>query len=75
VTFHDPDKMLTELERIRNDQSTWQPDKETGELKPMPVVIEPQVGARYVDVARTVDVVTAAKFKEINFGGGKGTKN
>ena len=71
-TFYDSDKMLEALKKIRNDKTTWQKDKETGELKPLPVVIEPQVGARYGDVARTVDAVTAAEFKEINFGGGKG---
>ena len=66
-------ELRTELERIYNDKATWQEDdKNPGKLKPMPVVIEPHPGTYYGDVAITADAAKAAKFEEINFGGGLG---
>jgi hypothetical protein len=71
------EELRTRLDAIYNNRSTWQQDKDhPGNLKPMPIVIEPYPGTYYDDVARTVDVVKAAKFDEVNFGGGLGaTKN
>ena len=68
-------ELLAELLKIYNTRETWRPDKDNpGELKPMPVVIEPRPGTYYADVAMTVDAVKAADFEEINFGGGLGAK-
>ena len=61
-----------ELERIAADPNSMVPDKETGGKKLMSVVIEPYPGACYEDVAKTTDACNAAKFTEINFGGGLG---
>ncbi|MEQ1633000.1 MAG: biopolymer transporter ExbD [Planctomycetota bacterium] len=67
------DDLLTQLKRIYNNRDTWQDDKEKpGQKKPMPVVIEPHPGTYYDDAAKTADVVKAAGFTEINFGGGLG---
>jgi len=65
--------LKSQLDRIYNNRDTWQDDKDhPGQKKPMPVVIEPHPGTFYDDVARTTDVVKAANFSEINFGGGLG---
>jgi biopolymer transport protein ExbD len=65
--------LLTQLERIYNNRQTWQPDKDKpGQLKPMPVVIEPHPGTYYNDAAITADAVRKAGFTEVNFGGGLG---
>lgn len=66
-----------ELEKVHEDRSTWHEDEETGEMKPMPIVIEPMDNVMYADVAQTVDAIHAAvpengKEFEINFGGGRG---
>lgn len=67
------DDLLTQLKRIYNNRDTWQDDKDKpGQKKPMPVVIEPHPGCYYDDAAKTADVVKAAGFTEINFGGGLG---
>jgi biopolymer transport protein ExbD len=68
------DDVLTELKRIASDPSSQVPDKETGGKKLMSCVIEAYPGTFYEDVAKTTDACNAAGFKEINFGGGLGTK-
>jgi hypothetical protein len=71
------EELKDRLQRVYDNHSTWQPDKDhPGDTKPIPIVIEPYPGTYYDDVARTVDVVKACKFPEVNFGGGLGaTKN
>ena len=71
------EELQTRLQRVYDNKGTWQPDKEhPGEAKPMPIVIEPYPGTYYDDVARTVDVIKACNFPEVNFGGGLGaTRN
>jgi len=72
---YNPDELLAELKRISNDTNLLQPDKDNpGKMKKMPVVIEPHPGVVYKDAAETADAVKEAGFKEINFGGGLGTK-
>ena len=74
--FTDEERLLNELERIAGDARQLVPDdKNPGRKKKKPVVIEPQPGTTYGDVATTVDIVTKAGFEEINFGGGRGTRN
>ncbi len=69
-----PEDLKTQLERIYNNRDTWQDDKDKpGQKKPMPVVIEPHPGTFYDDAAKTADIVKAAGFTEINFGGGLGS--
>ena len=69
----DIDTLKQKLERIAADPSKRVDDpKNPGQKKLMDVVIEPDVGAVYVDVAETVDVVRAAGFDDVNFGGGRG---
>ena len=63
-----------ELQRIAGDPSSQVPDKTTGGKKLMGCVIEAYPGTFYEDVAKTTDACNAAGFKEINFGGGLGTK-
>lgn len=71
--FTDLDKMKRELEKIRADPSSVVADSANpGKRKLMPVVIEPQPGTTYGDVAMTVDAIKSAGFDEINFGGGRG---
>ena len=65
--------LLVQLQRIYDNKATWQPDKDKpGQLKPMPVVIEPHAGTYYNDAAITADAVRKAGFTEVNFGGGLG---
>lgn len=64
--------LLAELKRIARDRATWREDPATGNLVPMPVVIEPGQGATYGDVVRTLDAVHGAGFVAIAFGGGPG---
>lgn len=71
-TVSNLEQLKTELTRIASDKSLWQKDKDTGELKPMPVVVEPATNTVYDDVAKAVDAVKAAGFVDINFGGGMG---
>lgn len=67
------EELRTKLDAVWNNRSTWQPDKDhPGQEKPIPIVIEPYPGTYYDDVAHTVDAVKAAKFEEVNFGGGLG---
>jgi len=69
------ERLLEVLSDIFANHDTWQPDKDKpGEMKPMPVVIEPHPGTYYADAAMTADAVKAAEFREINFGGGLGAK-
>lgn len=72
--IHKLDKLVTKLEEIYRDPSKKQKDPKTGEMKPMAVVVEPLPNTTYGDVATTVDAVTKAGFKEINFGGGYGSE-
>lgn len=72
IKVGDSERLLKELERIYSDRTKWQRDDKTGELKPMPVVIEPGVDTVYGDVAVAVDAVRQAKFEDIQFGGGMG---
>jgi biopolymer transport protein ExbD len=66
------DDLVRELEKIYKDRSKWHKDEKTGEMKPMPVVIEPGVGAVYGDVASCVDAAKKVGFGDIQFGGGMG---
>ncbi|MEO0478779.1 MAG: biopolymer transporter ExbD [Planctomycetota bacterium] len=60
------------LKKISSDESRKVPDKDNpGQRKLMPVVIEPQEGATYGDVATTIDYVRDAEFEEISFGGSR----
>ena len=63
-----------ELTKIYEDPRRRVLDKDTGGQKAMPVVIEPQPGVTYGDVASVVDVVHVSGFDEINFGGGRGRR-
>ena len=63
-----------ELERIAKDPASMIPDKKTGGRKLMACVIEAYPGTYYDDVAKTNDACNAAGFKEVNFGGGLGSK-
>jgi biopolymer transport protein ExbD len=72
--YDDLDRLISDLEKIKSDPSRMVEDKTTGGKKLMPVVIEPDVGTTYGDVAMTVDAVSKAGFKEINFGGGRGRR-
>lgn len=75
VRFDSLDELKDELVKIASDPTRMVPDKEEGGKKVMPIVIEPAPKTVYGDVATTVDIVSAAGFKEINFGGGLGAKN
>jgi biopolymer transport protein ExbD len=71
--FTELDKLREHLAEIAADPTRMVPDKDNpGQRKLMAVVIEPQPGTVYSDVASTVDAIRAAKFEEINFGGGRG---
>ena len=72
VRVDDLDELKTELERIYPDKLITDP--KTGERKAVGVVIEPGTGATYGDVAPCVDAVISAKFTDINFGGGLGSR-
>ena len=63
-----------EMERLAKLPEMQVEDKDKGGTKLMTVVIEPQEGTCNVDVTQTVDAVTSADFKEVNFGGGKGAR-
>ncbi len=68
----DAEDLVKELEKIYRDRAKWHKDPKTGEMKPMPVVIEPGVGAVYGDVAVCVDAARKVGFDDIQFGGGMG---
>ena len=68
----DADDLVKELEKIYKDRAKWHKDPKSGELKPMPVVIEPGVGTVYGDVAVCVDAARKVGFDDIQFGGGMG---
>ncbi len=72
--FQSSDALLEALRKIATDTSRFQRDKETGELKPMSVVIEPGPDTTYGDVATTLDAVREAGFEDISFGGGLGAR-
>ena len=71
--FTDIERMKPELQRLCKEKLV-DDDKNPGKKKKMTVVIEPGPETTYDDVARTVDVVLAAEFEEINFGGGLGAR-
>ncbi len=56
------------LSSIAKDESRLQRNAATGQLEPMPVVIEPGPGVAYGDTTQTADAVQAAGFREISFG-------
>ncbi|MEO0479661.1 MAG: biopolymer transporter ExbD [Planctomycetota bacterium] len=57
------------LTRIAEDESLRiADDSSPGERKLLPVVLEPQDGATYGDVAATLDVIRHAEFDEVRFG-------
>ena len=71
--FRDLERMRKELEKIRHDPNSVVPDAmNPGKRKLLPVVIEPQPGTTYGDVAEVVDAIKSVGFEEINFGGGRG---
>ncbi|MGE0142020.1 MAG: ExbD/TolR family protein [Planctomycetota bacterium] len=72
--FDQLDKFEKALEKIKADPaSSMVPDAmNPGKRKLIPVVIEPQPGTTYGDVAQVVDRVKAIGFEELNFGGGRG---
>lgn len=71
--YDDMTDLKSALTKIATDPQRRVRDKENpGNDKVMPVVIEPDVGSTYGDVAALVDVVTDSGFAEINFGGGRG---
>ena len=73
--FDNLEKLIDKLEAIAADPSKLVPDlKNPGQKKLMAVVIEPDSGSTYGDVAATVDAVSKAGFDEINFGGGRGPR-
>jgi len=71
--FQELGRMQTELKKIKEDPASMVPDSANpGKRKLLPIVIEPQPGTTYGDVAAVVDAVKSAGFEEINFGGGRG---
>ena len=70
--IEDLDELTTELRRIYPEKLLTDP--KTGEHKPIGVVIEPGTGATYGDVAPCVDAVISARFTDIHFGGGLGSR-
>lgn len=73
--YQEIERLVTDLEKIAQDPSRRVPDKDNpGQMKLMSVVIEPDSGTTYGDVAATVDAVSKAGFSEINFGGGRGPR-
>ena len=65
------DDLLKRLKDLRPNMMVK--DDKSGEMKPVGVVVEPDHGAVYGDVAPVVDTIIAAEFKDINFGGGMGS--
>lgn len=64
-----PEALKELLERVYRHRSTWQPDrKRPGQLKPMPLRIDPVEGARWADVVASVDLALSAGFTEIQLG-------
>ncbi|MCA8956471.1 MAG: biopolymer transporter ExbD [Planctomycetes bacterium] len=67
------DDLKRELEELHRDPRWSVPDpKRPGRMKPMSVVIEPDAGTVYGDVAACVDAVKFVGFDDIHFGGGGG---
>lgn len=66
--------LTTELARLAAAPACQVLDPKTLRKKPMMCVIEPGVGVCYDDVARTADIVRAAGFPEVKFGGGAGPR-
>jgi biopolymer transport protein ExbD len=66
------DELKDELNRIKPDK--WITDPKTGQRELVGVVVEPGTGAVYADVAPCVDVILTAGFKNVNFGGGLGSR-
>lgn len=62
-------ELAAQLQRVHDDRSTWQEDAQhPGRLVPPHVVIAPQAGVVYDDVAATADALRAAGYAEIHFG-------
>jgi biopolymer transport protein ExbD len=73
VPVSNVDDLLRELKKVYADKTKWRVDPaKGGEKQPMPVVIEPGPEVVYADAAVCVDAVSAAGFKDIQFGGGLG---
>ncbi len=73
--FDDAEKMRLSLTGIAADPTRRVLDpKMPGRKRLMSVVVEPGVGAVYGDVARTVDLVRAAGFDDVQFGGAGGKR-
>lgn len=73
--FRTKEDLLEELTRIARDPSKRQPDPDNpGKTKLMGVVIEPGQQTTYGDVATTMDMVNAAGFEDVSFGGGQGAR-
>ncbi|MCB9872400.1 MAG: biopolymer transporter ExbD [Planctomycetes bacterium] len=69
------DELKDELKKIHDDPNRRVPDpKKPGSKKVMGVVIEPDTGTVYGDVAPCVDAVKFVGFDDINFGGGLGSE-
>ena len=68
-------ELKEELETIEKDENRKVPDlKNPGQTKLIGVVIEPDTGVVYGDVAPCVDAISSVGFKDINFGGGLGSE-
>ncbi len=73
--YSDKTRFLRELERIVADPARRVPDPQSpGRTRLMSVVVEPGVGAVFGDVAQAVDLVRAAGFDRVDFGGGRGKR-
>ena len=68
------DELKDKLQKIHDDTTKKVKDPKTGELTYMGVVVEPGTQVVYGDVAPVVDTIAFVGFKDINFGGGLGSK-
>ena len=69
------DDLKEELQTIYDDTGREVPDlKNPGQTKKIGVVVEPGTEVVYGDVAPCVDAISMIGFKDINFGGGLGSK-
>jgi biopolymer transport protein ExbD len=57
--------LRAELQRVHDDPAAARIDAASGKLSLPPVVIEPQAGAVYDDVAKVIDVAKAVGFGEV----------
>jgi biopolymer transport protein ExbD len=65
-------ELKEELERIKPDK--YVTDPKTGKRDLVGVVVEPGSGTVYADVAPCVDMILTVGYKNINFGGGLGSR-